>query len=302
MIEIIFLGTGASIPSRSRMLPCIVLRRKDELIVFDCGEGAQYRFLQSGLGVNKKMVILISHMHGDHVFGLPGLITTMSFLGRTKPLTIIGPPGIKKFLNCVLKTIPHHIRYDISVYEKEPGVVYEADEYIIEAYETEHSVTNYAYVFKEKERPGKFHPDKAMKLGVPKGPLWKKLQMGFPVVLEDGRIIRPEDVLGPPRKGIKIVYTGDTGPCEDIISACKEADVIIHEATYSSELTEKALKEGHSTTVMAAETAKRCKAKMLILTHISARYEGLEDKLLEEAKRIFENTILAYDGLKVTVK
>ena len=302
MIEIVFLGTGASIPSKNRSLPCIVARRKDELIMFDCGEGTQYKFLLSHFGVNKKMIILVTHLHGDHIFGLPGLMTTMSFLGRTKPLIIIGPGGIKRFIECILNSIPHKMRYDIVVYEREPGVVFESDEYIIEAYPTRHSVVNYMYVLREKMKPGKFYPEKAIQLGVPKGPLWKELQRGRSVTLKDGRIIRPEDVLGPPRRGLKIVYTGDTGPCEEIIKVSREADVLIHEATYSHDLLEKAIEEGHSTTIIAAENAKNANVKLLILTHISARYDGLEEKLLNEAKSVFQNTILAYDGLRVTVK
>ena len=302
MIEITFLGTGASVPSKNRSLPCIVIRRKDELIMFDCGEGAQYKFLLNHFGVNRKIIILITHLHGDHVFGLPGLMTTMSFLGRTRPLIIIGPKGIKDFVKCILSVIPHKMRYDVIIHEEEPGIVFETDEYVIEAHLTVHSVVNYMYVLKEKMKPGKFNPEKAIQLGVPRGPLWKELQRGRQVILEDGRVIRPEDVLGPPRRGIKIVYTGDTGPCKEIIEVSKEADVLIHEATYSHDLLEKAIEEGHSTTIIAAENAKSANVKLLILTHISARYDGLEERLLNEAKSVFRNTILAYDGLRITVK
>jgi len=270
--------------------------------MFDCGEGAQYKFLLNHFGVNKKMIILITHLHGDHIFGLPGLMTTMSFLGRTKPLIIIGPKGIKDFMECILNVIPHKMRYDVIIHEEESGIVFETDEYVIEAHLTVHSVVNYMYVLKEKMKPGKFNPEKAIQLGVPRGPLWKELQRGRPVILEDGRVVRPEDVLGPPRRGIKIVYTGDTGPCKEIIEVSKEADVLIHEATYSHDLLEKAIEEGHSTTIIAAENAKNANVKLLILTHISARYDGLEEILLNEAKSVFENTILAYDGLRITVK
>ncbi len=303
MIEIVFLGTSASVPTRERGLPCIVIRRKGELLMFDCGEGSQRAFLQSGLGLNKPLKVFISHMHGDHVLGLPGLLSSMSLLGRTNKVDIYGPPGIREFLERIFELVPATINYEIRVHEiLHEGVVCETEEYIVRVAKGHHPVVNFIYALEERERPGKFYPEKAEALGVPKGPLCGLLQRGHEIRLPDGRIIKPEDVMGPPRPGLKVVYTGDTSPCEELIEISRGADLLIHESTYLDNLRARALKEGHSTAKLAAEDALRAGVRMLVLTHISARYSGVEKLLLDEARKVFENTELAFDGMRITLK
>ncbi len=302
MIEIIFLGTSASIPTKERGLPCIVVRRKGALLMFDCGEGAQRSFLQMGLGINKPMMIFISHLHGDHVLGIPGLLSTMNLLGREKELYIYGPKGLRDLLEGIFSVIQPEFNFKIYVNEVTDGIVFEGKEYVVKAKWGLHSIPNLMYSLEERSRPGRFYPERAIKLGVPKGPLWSKLQRGEKVKLDNGRIIYPEDVMGPPRPGIKITYSGDTAPCEDMIKLAKGSDLLIHEATYADKLRERALKEGHSTARLAAIIALRAEVKELVLTHISARYVGTSQILLKEASEVFPNTRIAYDSMKVILR
>ena len=304
MLEIFFLGTSAAIPTKKRGLPCIVIRREGEIIMLDCGEGTQMKFILSGFGVNKPMKIFITHLHGDHVLGLPGLLFSMNILGRSRKLEIYGPRGIKSFIETALKYTSGGLGYPITIVELEGehGEI-EFEEYIVKYVITKHSVLNYAYILEEKPKPGKFNIEKALELGLKDKRKWGLLKKGLTVKLEDGRVIRPEDVLGPPIPGIKIAYTGDGIPSDKFYEVALGSDVLIHEATYTSLLENKAVSEYHATAKIAALTACRIKAKLLILTHISARYEKSEGKpLLEEAREIFKNTILAFDGLKITVR
>ncbi|MEM1506733.1 MAG: ribonuclease Z [Candidatus Bathyarchaeia archaeon] len=295
VLRIIFLGTAASVPTNDRSLPSIVIQREGDILMFDCGEGTQRQMIKAKIGLNRKMIIFITHMHGDHVLGLPGVIQTMSLLGRDKPLQIYGPPGVRDYLESIFKTVRFWLNFPVEIGEIErEGTIYENRDYEVQAVWAEHSIQSLAYAFIEKPRPGRFHPEKAIALGVPKGPLWSTLQRGVEVTLPDGRIVRPLDVMEPPRPGRKIVYSGDTRPSERIIDLAKNADVLIHEATLSDELAEKAEEEGHSTPSEAAQIALRANVKLLVLTHISARYADPK-VLLEQARRIFLNTCLPND-------
>jgi ribonuclease Z len=237
-------------------------------------------------------------MHGDHVLGLPGLLQTMSLLGRKEKLEIYGPQGIEAFVEAINETVRFALTFPVQVSEVEAGMVCEETEYKVTAAQTCHIDHSLAYALVEKPRPGRFNTQKAKKLGVPKGPLWSKLQQGSPVKLPDGTIVEPETVLGHPRSGRKIVYTGDTGQSENVVLLAENADLLIHEATFDDELTERAEKDKHSTPSMAAETAKKAGVKRLVLTHISARYKNA-DLLLEQAKKTFVNTELAKDFLRL---
>ncbi len=295
-IKLVFLGTSAAVPTKDRWLPSIALVRGGEIILFDCGEGTQLRFIQLGLSIMKIKAIFITHMHGDHIFGLPGLIQTMNMYGRETPLTIIGPGKIVDYIKSIIETTLYDPGFTIKMARaEEDKIVYETKEYIVKSFTVEHYGECYGYVFEEKPKPGKFNVEKALKLGIPRGPLWKVLQEGKPVKIGD-RIIKPEEVLGPPRKGKKIVYTGDTKPLDRVKEVAKEADVLIHDSTFSMELREKAIEQGHSTAYDAARIALEANVKTLILTHFSSRYRDLS-KLLEEAKSIFPNTIIAYDTM-----
>jgi len=299
-LRITFLGTAASIPTSNRALSAVALKREGELFLFDCGEGTQRQMIKAKIGFNRKTRIFITHMHGDHILGLPGILQTMSLLGRDKPLEIYGPQGIAEFVDAVKRTVGFSLRFPVKIYEVGEGLLCKEDEYEIRSAWAEHSVPSLAYALIEKPRPGRFDPERAISLGVPKGPLWSRLQRGFNVKLSDGRIVKPEDVLGPQRPGRKIVYVGDTKPSENIVRFAFGADVLIHEATFAEDLAERAEEDMHSTPSGAALIAKKAKVNLLILTHISARYSD-PNVLLEEAKRNFENVLVAEDFMKIDV-
>ncbi len=300
-IEVVFLGTSGSIPTPERSAPCLAIRRMGELFLFDCGEGAQRQLMRSGLGFPAKLRVFISHLHGDHVFGLPGLIHTLSLLDRRAPLEVYGPPGLEEFLSCVRATVGLRPRFELVVREVGEGIVLETGDYVVRAAWVEHSVPTLAYALEEKPRPGRFHPDRARALGVPEGPLWKKLQLGRPVRTPDGRLVRPEEVLGPPRKGLKIVYSGDTGWSEALVALAREADLLVHECTFDNSLADRAAEDKHSTPEIAAKAALEAGARRLVMTHISARYKD-PGILLEQARALFPNTMVAHDLLRLELK
>jgi ribonuclease Z len=300
-LRVIFLGTAGSIPTIQRGLPAIAIRRKNELLLFDCGEGVQRQMIQAGVGFHRKTKVFVTHMHGDHVLGLPGLFQTMSLLDRERKLEVYGPVGIIAFVEAIKKTVHFGLTFPIEVSEiKEAGVVCAEKEYEVHATWADHMTPSLAYALIEAPRPGRFHPEKAKSLGVPEGPLWSKLQSGSVVKLSDGRIVKPEEVLGAPRPGRKIVYTGDTRPSNNLVKFAENADLLIHDATFDDELWERAREDGHSTPSQAAETAKKAEAKWLVLTHISARYKD-PSPLLEQARKIFTHADLAEDFMKIDV-
>ncbi len=297
MIRVIFLGTSASTPTKNRSLPCIMLMREGEQLLFDCGEGSQRQMIKAGIGLRKRLKIFITHMHADHVLGLAGILMTLSLTGRQDPLEIFGPPGIEDLVHDLRKLFNFTPQFDLVINRVVPGTIYRGKGFRIEAFEVKHTVESYGYALIEDQRPGKFDPKKAEELGVPKGPLWKALQEGKTIVV-NGRKIKPEDVLGPPRRGLKIVYTGDTAPIQSVVEVSREADLLIHEATFDDSLEDLAKEELHSTASQAAKVALEARAKRLVLTHISPRYEDASI-LLQQAKRIFDNTILAEDFMEI---
>jgi len=300
-LHVIFLGTAGSVPTPKRNLPAILIKREDEHIMFDCGESVQRQMIKARAGFHKKMKVLITHMHGDHVLGLPGLLQTMALLNRERKLEIYGPRGIRRFVEGIRETVQFVLTFPVEIHEIErKGVVCEEEEYFICAEWANHVIPDLAYALVEKARPGKFYPNKAKALGVPEGALWSKLQRGHSVNLSDGRIVKPEDVMGLPRTGRKIVYTGDTRASENLAKFAAGADLLIHEATLDDNLAEKAEEDGHSTPSQAAETAKKAEAKRLILTHISARYKSV-NALLEQARKVFPNTQVAEDFMKIEI-
>jgi ribonuclease Z len=300
-LHVIFLGTGGSVPTPKRGLPSVLIQRKGEQIMFDCGEGVQRQMIQAKGGFHRKMKIFITHMHGDHVLGLPGLLQTMALLDRTKKLEVYGPIGIRRFLNCIEETVQFVLTYQIEVHEIEgTGVVCEEEEYVVQAVSANHVVPSLSYAFVEKPRPGRFYPEKAKALGVPKGPLWSKLQQGHKIRLPSGKIVKPEEVVGASRRGRRIVYTGDTRPFDGLVKFAAGADLLIHDATLDDALIERAKEDGHSTPSEAAETAKIAKVGHLFLTHISARYDDASP-LLKQARKIFKKTQVAEDFMKIEI-
>jgi len=233
------------------------------------------------------------------MLGLPGLFQTMSLLDRKRKLEVYGPPGIKAFVDAIEQTVQFTLTFPIEASEiKNPGVICEGKEYEVHTTWADHVTPSLAFALVEKPRPGKFHAERAESLGVPEGPLWSRLQHGSAVKLPDGRVVRPKEVLGPPRLGRKIVYTGDTRPSKTLIKFAKNADLLVHDATFDDELRERAHEDGHSTPSEAAETAKKAKAKWLVLTHISARYKD-PAPLLEQARKVFPHVDVAEDFMKI---
>ncbi len=296
-LRVMFLGTSGAIPTVQRSLPAVLIQRGNELLMFDCGESAQRQMIQAKVGFHKRMKIFVSHLHGDHVLGLPGLLQTMALMDRKRLVEVYGPEGTVGFLKCVQEALQFALTFDVEVHEvRDAGVVCDENEYAVEAVWANHVMPTLAYALLEKPRAGKFFPEKAAELGVPKGALWSKLQHGESITLSDGRVVKPDEVSGPNRQGRKIVYSGDTRPFKEFISFAAKADLVIHEATFDDSLTEKAELDGHSTPGQAALQAKRAKAEMLALTHVSARYAD-SALLLSQAKKVFENTVVAEDFL-----
>jgi ribonuclease Z len=300
-LQIVFLGTAAGVPTPRRSLPSVLLKREGEQLMFDCGEGVQRQMLRAKTSLGRNMKVFITHMHGDHVLGLPGLMQTMALLNREKKLDIYGPPRINDFLEALKETVPFGLTFPVEIHEVErAGVICDEEEYYVEAIPARHAIPGYVYGYVEKPRPGKFHPEKAAGLGVREGPLWGKLQSGKSVKLKRGLIVKPDDVMDVRRRGRKIVYTGDTRPFKGLQKFASEADLLIHESTLGQELAERAKEYGHSTPEEAAQTAKKARVKWLVLTHISQRYMDPE-LLLKPAKKIFKNTIVAEDFMKLDI-
>jgi len=245
--------------------------------------------------------IFITHFHGDHFLGIPGLVQTMQLNDRDKPLHIYGPKGMVKLTNQLLSLGYFKPNYEIIAHEVDEGSILDFDEYVICVIRVKHGIPSLAYCIDEKMRPGKFDKPKALKLGIPEGPLFSKLQKGKTITLDAGRKIKPDVVLGPPRKGRKIVISGDTKPVDEMINFAKDADILIHEATFDSELEDVAGEYGHTTAAQAAEIAKKSNVSKLFLTHISPRY--LDHRILEnEANKIFKNSFVPKDFQEVEVK
>jgi len=298
-MEIVFLGTAASVPTVSRALPSVVVKRKDEIIMFDCGEGVQRQMIKARVGFHKRMKVFVSHMHGDHVLGLPGMLQTMSLMDRTQRLEVYGPVGMKAFIESIQQTVQFVLTFPVEIHEIEnEGVICEEKEYSVHAARTDHVVPSLAYALIEKPRPGRFKPEKAKVLGVPEGPLWSKLQHGQKVRTTSGRAVRPEQVVGASRQGRKIAYSGDTRPTRSLVKLAEDADLLMHEATLDDDLLERAKEDGHSTPSQAAKTAKKAKVKRLIITHLSSRYKSAAS-LVEHARKIFRNTDVAEDFMKI---
>ena len=300
-LDIIFLGTGGSWPTIKRNVTSIAVKRGKEIILFDCGEGTQRQFQKSSLSYMQISKIFITHFHGDHFLGIPGLIQTMQLNDREVPLEIYGPKGLNELVEQLLSLGYFKPNYKIISHELDEESKLDFNEYKIKVLRVNHGVPSLAYCLQENIRPGKFNKSKALELGIPEGPMFSKLQRGLTIYLEDGRKITPEMVLGEPRKGRKIVISGDTRPIKEMVDFAKKADVLIHEATFDSILKDISIEYGHSTAMQAAMIAKEAKVEKLFLNHISPRY--LDNKIIEEeAKKIFKKTIVPKDFQHFEIK
>lgn len=290
-MRITFLGTSAGTPTRARNVTAQVLQFDDgRLWVLDCGEATQHQFIRTGLRASRVDRLLITHLHGDHCYGLPGLLSLMAISGRTDPVELVGPPGIAELVRTVLRLSHNHLPYRLELHElAAPGTAMRRGAWTWSAWPLRHRIPSFGYVLQEDPRPGRFHPERAQALGIPAGPLYRRLQDGHPVTLADGTVIEPAAVCEPPRPGRKLVLLGDTADSTAITQAGLDCDLLVHEATYDATRGDKALQWGHSTSVMAGRFAAALRARALILTHFSGRFEegdsaGLTvDDLVREA-------------------
>ncbi len=302
MFEIVFLGTGGSIPTDNRNHPAIAIRHEGTVLIFDTGEDVQRQFIRARLGLNAPMAIFITHIHADHVIGLPGLILRMSLLGRRRPLQIFGPRELVDYVRLIRSSIGLGTTFETTVYGVKEGKLLERRGLSVEAFRVEHRGPALGYSVTFRRLTGRFHPERAEALGVPRGPLWGRLASGESIIV-NGKTIRPLDVCDPPPPPLKIVYSGDTRPCDTLRRAAKNADVLISEAMYTSDRLDLAEERGHMTAREAARLAREANVKTLILTHYSPRYElEMGMPILEEARTEFDNVILARDLMRVTVR
>ncbi|HEX2022004.1 MAG TPA: ribonuclease Z [Candidatus Thermoplasmatota archaeon] len=312
-MELVFLGTGASWPSVERNVPAVALKRGSEIVLFDCGEGTQRQFQRSTVSYMQVRHIFVTHLHMDHFLGLPGLVQTMKLNERREPLSIYGPPGMRQWAERLGLVEPEERKpasrgrgagraggMRVEVHEIQSGAVVQLEGYRVEAKEVRHTAYALAYALVEDPRPGRFNKPRALELGVPEGKMFGQLQRGEAVTLDDGRIVTPEMVLGPTRRGRKVVYTGDCVPCEQTVELAQGADVLVHESTYANDFPD-ANKHGHSTAAQAAFIAKAARVSTLYLTHISPRYTSAKP-LVEEARKIFPESHEAHDLLSVVVR
>jgi ribonuclease Z len=278
-LSLFFAGTGGSAPAARRGLPALLVRRGGDRMLFDCGEGTQRQLLRS-VGLVDVDSVFITHFHADHWLGLPGMLKSLALRERSAPLTVYGPRGLSELMG-VMRIIYGRLPYVLSVQELEPAEALERDGYRVAAVPVKHGDRPaYGYVLVEDDRPGEFDPAEAERLGVRPGPDFGRLQRGIAVAGVD-----PERVMGAPRHGRKIVMSGDTAPCESLIVAAHQADVLVHEATFMHEEAERARETGHSTARQAAEVAREAEVRLLALTHMSSRYAGAD--VLAEARQVF---------------
>jgi len=286
------LGTSAAVPTRDRHLSSVALERKGRVLLFDCGEGTQFRLMHAGLNRARVDAVFVTHLHGDHFYGLPGLAATIGQLQRTDPVTVVGPSGLQRFLTAAAGIPGNEIPYSLRIVELPPdtehAVVYETDEYTVEARPIDHRIPCFGYRFRETPRPGRFHPDAAREKGVTDPRDFGRLQDGETVETPNGPVT-PGDVVGPEREGISVAYLTDTRPCDGGRQLANGVDLVYHDATFTSDLAERADETGHSTARQAASVAHDAEAKHLLLGHVSARYEDAS-ALVAEARTVFPNT------------
>jgi ribonuclease Z len=300
MLTATFLGTGAATPTVDRNVAGLAVQREGETILFDCGEGNQRQMMRYGVGFSFTE-IFFTHYHADHILGVTGLLRTMGLQDRTAPVRLYGPRGAQRVLGAAIALGIERNKFPVEIQELRPGDRLTREQYDIVVFETDHRPDTVGFALAEHTRLGRFNPDRARELGIPEGPLWGRLHKGETVVLDDGRSIAPADLVGAPRRGRTLVYSGDTRPSLTVVEAARGADLLIHEATFGSDELERAKETGHSTAAEAARVAVEAGARRLVLTHISPRYSRDAPELLAEARAIFPETVVARDGLTVDV-
>lgn len=300
-VKVVFLGTGSGKPTPERGVSSVVLQRDGDALMFDCGEGTQIQLGRSSVRPGSLAAIFLTHFHGDHVNGLPGLLGSFTLNSREEPIDVIGPAGLDAWFRTLRELRILWPSFPIRVHEvHEPGVVFRGDGFHVEAQPLRHRITTWGYAYIESERPGRFDLERARALGVPPGPLFGRLQRGETVELGDGTTVRPEQVLGASRPGLRVAYCTDTSPCPGAVELAKDADLLIHEATYPAGEERLAKSRGHSSAADAARCAHKAGARQLALTHISQKHRAL-GLYQTGAEEIFTPTIVARDLLEVEV-
>lgn len=305
MIKVQFLGTGAGVPSKARNSSSFViqwLQYKNESWMFDCGEGTQHQLLHSSFTVSKITKIFITHLHGDHIYGLPGVLGTRSFQGATEKLEIFGPKGIKEFIETALSISNTYIRYPLEINEIEEGEICGSKNFSFQAIKLEHGTQSFGFRIIERDSQGPLDVERLINIGINPGPVLKELKAGKRIVLESGEIIDGNDFVGPLKKGKIIAVGGDTRQCESLKRLADQANILVHEATYLHENIDLAFEHFHSTAFQAAKLAAECQVSSLFLNHISPRYCQSTDLLLHEAQAIFPNTYIPADLQSYLIK
>jgi len=301
-MKIVFLGTSCSNPTKDRNLSAVAVQFEGQHLLFDCPEGTQRQMMKAGFSYMKTKHVFLSHFHADHILGLPGLVATMSMHERKEPLFVYGPKGIEEQVKKVLNLALMRKSFPIVAKELKKGKVLEEEKFFVEAFPLKHEVPCYGFVLKEKDKEGTFQRAKALKLGIPEGPLWSRLQKGEKVKVK-GKIFRPEQVMdySKGRKGKKLAIVMDTLPNKSYFKAIEGADLLVHESAFLEDLKDRALDTAHSTAKEAAEVAKKVKAKKLVLTHISPRYKSGKE-IEKEAKSVFSASVVAEDLMEINLK
>ncbi len=301
MLKLLFLGTSAARPTVERSVSALAVVREGETLLFECGEGTQRQMMRYGVSFGLSEVFF-THFHADHFLGVIGLVRTLGLQGRTDPMRLYGPKGARKLLGAALGLGVERVPFEVEIAELEPEAALHREGYEILTYAADHGGSAIGYVLVEKDRLGKFDPARAKELGVPEGPLWGKLQRAEAVTLEDGRVVEPGAIVGAPRPGRKVVYTGDTRPCKATHRggdrgrrAHPRGDLLPSRRPSGQKETD------HSTAHEAAEVARMAKARRLVLTHLSARYSRDAGPLLDEARAVFPETVIAKDGMEIEV-
>jgi ribonuclease Z len=304
-MKIVLLGTSSAVPTLTRGLSCTALIREGDIFLFDCGEGTQLQLMRSGVKRSRIHSIFIGHLHGDHLYGIAGLLSTLHLDGRETPLNVFGPEGLRTFLNAAFRTSDFQFTFKLTVQEFPRGYrgrVLDEDEFYVDALPLDHSIFCLGWRFQEKAKPGVFNLDRAQELGIPRGPMYGKLQHGESVTLDDARLITPDMVLGEAREGKSVAYCLDTQFSERSIQLADQCTVLIHETTFGPDAADMARERKHSTMEDAARVAKEAKVEHLIATHFSSRYDGRQIVEIRDAARdVFENITAGRDLLEIEI-
>lgn len=298
MLRLTFLGTSAAQPTIGRNLTGLAVRRERELFLVDCGEGTQRQMIRYGTGFDVA-AIFFTHFHADHYLGAIGFLRTLSMQGRTSPMDLYGPKPARRLLDVMLFTGTEKLAFEVRIHEVKPGEAVRRDGCALVPFATEHKIASCGWALVEDQRPGRFHPEKAAALGVPHGPALGDLQRGRPVTLADGRVVAPEEVVEPPRRGRVVVVTGDTRPCAGTVAAARGADLLIHDATFGDAEAPRAAETMHATAREAARVAREAGVGRLVLTHLSTRYDRDPSPLLQQAREEYGAVDVAGDGMVI---